>query len=114
MIVTFNDVYELIATQKAIIEKQDELIADKDIIISDLGEVVDDLSKIIDLQEKKIKKLNNVVNNSLHQKTVHWIDREVYDADRWKCSVCGRTEPYKENYCPNCGAKMAEPMESKK
>ena len=41
-------------------------------------------------------------------KTGHWIDREIYDADRWKCSECGRTEPYKENYCPNCGAKMIE------
>ena len=40
------------------------------------------------------------------QKSGKWIDREEYDADRWKCSVCGRTEPYKENYCPNCGAKM--------
>ena len=37
-----------------------------------------------------------------------WIDREVYDADRWKCSECGRTEQYKENYCPNCGADMRE------
>lgn len=33
-----------------------------------------------------------------------WIDREVYDADRWKCSECGRTEQYKENFCPNCGS----------
>lgn len=39
-------------------------------------------------------------------KTGHWIDREIYDADRWKCSECGRTEPYKENYCPKCGADM--------
>ena len=39
-------------------------------------------------------------------KTGHWIDREVYDADRWKCSECGRTEPYKENYYPNCVADM--------
>ena len=39
----------------------------------------------------------------------NWIDREVYDADRWKCSECGRTEQYKENYCPNCGSKMVEP-----
>lgn len=38
-------------------------------------------------------------------KTGHWIDREVYDADRWECSECGRTEQYKENYCPNCGAR---------
>lgn len=39
-------------------------------------------------------------------KTGHWIDREVYDADRWKCSECGRTEQYQETFCPNCGAKM--------
>ena len=39
-------------------------------------------------------------------KTGNWIDREVYDADRWKCSECGRTEMYKENFCPNCGADM--------
>lgn len=43
--------------------------------------------------------------------TGHWIDREVYDADRWKCSECGRTEPYKENYCPNCGCLMVDPQE---
>ena len=36
----------------------------------------------------------------------HWIDREEYDADRWKCSECGRTEQYQENFCPNCGAEM--------
>ena len=46
------------------------------------------------------------------QKTGYWIDREIYDADRWKCSECGRTEPYKENYCPNCGCRMVEPQES--
>lgn len=37
-------------------------------------------------------------------KTGHWIDRDVYDADRWKCSECGRTEQYQENFCPNCGS----------
>lgn len=46
------------------------------------------------------------------QKYGKWIDREMYDADRWKCSECGRTEQYKENYCPNCGACMVEPQES--
>ena len=38
----------------------------------------------------------------------HWIDREEYDADRWKCSECGRTEQYQENFCPNCGADMRD------
>lgn len=40
----------------------------------------------------------------------HWIEDYVYDPDphdriRYKCSVCGRTEEYKQPYC-NCGAKM--------
>lgn len=51
----------------------------------------------------KVKELPSV---NPQEKTGHWIDRDVYDADRWKCSECGRTEPYKENYCPKCGAKM--------
>lgn len=38
----------------------------------------------------------------------HWIDREEYDADRWKCSECGRTVLWKEKFCPNCGAKMED------
>ena len=36
------------------------------------------------------------------------IDREEYDVDRWKCSKCGNTEQYHEDFCPNCGADMRE------
>jgi hypothetical protein len=59
--------------------------------------------------ESVCKAINEIPSAEL--KTGHWIDREVYDADRWKCSECGRTEPYKEKYC-HCGAKMVEPQES--
>ena len=38
----------------------------------------------------------------------HWI----YSTDRWKCSECGRTVLWKEEYCPSCGARMVEPQES--
>lgn len=39
-----------------------------------------------------------------------WIEEYVYAASpydriRYKCSRCGRTEEYKEDYC-HCGAKM--------
>lgn len=39
-----------------------------------------------------------------------WIEEYAYDPDphdrlRYKCSVCGRTEEYREPYC-HCGAKM--------
>ena len=42
----------------------------------------------------------------MEEKIAEWIDREIYDADRWKCSKCGRTIQYRENFCPNCGRKM--------
>lgn len=39
-----------------------------------------------------------------------WIEEYVYAASpydrlRYKCSLCGRTEEWKEDYC-HCGAKM--------
>lgn len=47
-----------------------------------------------------------------NQKTGHWIA----DVDKWcdvvttvngyKCSECGKFNTDKDNYCPNCGAKM--------
>ena len=55
---------------------------------------IDDVRKIIKEQP------------TVYVKTAEWIDREIYDADRWKCSKCGRTEQYRENFCPNCGRKM--------
>ena len=41
MFMTFDDIYNLLATQKAIIEKQNEIIANKDIIISNLSKIID-------------------------------------------------------------------------
>jgi hypothetical protein len=43
-------------------------------------------------------------------KSGHWIEEYVYAASpydriRYKCSLCGRTEEYKEDYC-HCGAIM--------
>lgn len=111
MVGTFEDVYELIATQKAIIKKQDEIIANKDIIISNL-------SRIKDIQEEQIKRLkirlNSVVN--ITPKTGHWIYDNI--ANNWRCDKCGETpktmgyvgtadfmrEHFK--FCNHCGAKM--------
>ena len=35
-------------------------------------------------------------------------DRDESYPSHWKCSECGRTEKYQENYCPYCGAYMRE------
>ena len=64
----------------------------------------DECQKDLDEAWKQIQKKRKRI--PITQKSGKWIDREEYDADRWKCSVCGRTEQYKENYCPDCGAKM--------
>lgn len=65
------------------------------------GEVTADVINVKDIMDMPSITLQE-------PKTGHWIDRDVYDADRWKCSECGRTEQYQENFCPNCGAKMKE------
>ncbi len=51
-------------------------------------------------------------------KTGHWIKGKYKDDDiryndsSYKCDKCGKIVDFKENYCPNCGAKMVEPQES--
>ena len=38
--------------------------------------------------------------------TGEWIEKDIPDTYRWKCSCCGLTRHCKENFCPNCGADM--------
>jgi hypothetical protein len=38
----------------------------------------------------------------------HWIKEWNIDHFEQVCSECGCGEHFKSNYCPNCGAKMAE------
>ena len=54
---------------------------------------------------EKIKELPSVTPS---RRKGLWIDREEYDVDRWKCSECGRTEQWRENFCPKCGAVMVK------
>lgn len=60
----YNDVYELIATQKAIIEKQDKIILNNDIIIENQKKIISNdeliisrLKVIVESQQEKIKLL---------------------------------------------------------
>lgn len=51
-------------------------------------------------------------------KTGHWIQKEDWYCEYFKCSVCGELfcfidgTPGMYNYCPNCGSRMSEPQES--
>ena len=48
------------------------------------------------------------------RKTGKWIAKKdswgeyVTTIDRYKCSECGEYDPMKDNFCPNCGAKMED------
>ncbi len=45
------------------------------------------------------------------RKRGRWNRDESYP-NRWKCSECGRTEQYQENYCPDCGSYMRDDEEA--
>ena len=53
--------------------------------------------------DKRIRELPSVT-----QKSGKWIEHEIKDTCRWlTCSNCGyEWINRKENYCPNCGARM--------
>jgi NADH pyrophosphatase NudC (nudix superfamily) len=90
---TFEDIYELIATQKAIIEKQDKII--NNLLREKLcGDVAPKLShwRVI----SKGYGDNACICECAKCKDTVWV---YLNADRkWK-------------YCPNCGAKMVEAKE---
>ena len=64
--------------------------------------------------EWQFKELNKLPPVTPKQRTGRWVSYP-HQKDR-ECSICGHSEPYKFadkeaeifNYCPNCGAKMAE------
>ena len=63
--------------------------------------------------------ISNLPSVQPKSKIGHWIA----DVDRWgdvvttvngyRCSECGEFNTDKDNYCPNCGAKMVEPQNLK-
>ena len=66
----------------------------------------------IPTQSEQVDALEMAIEALENQKTGHWIA----DVDKWgdvvttingyKCSECGMFNTDKDNYCPNCGAKM--------
>ncbi len=45
-------------------------------------------------------------------KTGHWIKAKPWMIDntsyKWECSECEKSERFRHNYCPKCGARMIE------
>ena len=57
--------------------------------------------------EGSVKRDSGVQKPAKFATWIYYINEER--AARWKCSECGKIRtynPYEENYCSNCGAKM--------
>lgn len=55
--------------------------------------------------------LKRMIDELQEPKTGDWIEHEVNLIEFFECDQCHHTEVYATNYCPNCGAKMAESEE---
>lgn len=83
-----------------------------------VNEIINDIRDCISVEGywailERMKKLPSVTP----QKIGHWKSEHTgYYRDNYNCSKCGFTKLFvyneRYNYCPNCGAKMAEPKES--
>lgn len=79
---------------------------------------------------KAVESIKNLQSVTPKEKTGYWIDdaNELdaqYGRHTYKCSECGKYAEYfisgtevwwdriKPNFCPNCGAEMIDPQESK-
>lgn len=62
------------------------------------GELIENLESILKIMEEQ------------EPKTGHWeVLTSIVSTEEWyECSECGCIHGNKDNYCPNCGAKMEE------
>lgn len=71
-----------------------------------LKEAAEAWNKAVDTAIEAVEKLPAA--DAAPVKHGHW--EEIRDAygqlEGWMCKKCGREMKAKENYCPNCGAKM--------
>ena len=92
-------------------ESMDRLIREQ-VVIDRLSHWYSDMLETGKEQEDLIEVIKAIP--SAEPKTAHWIA----DIDRWgdvittvngyRCDKCNAFDSDKDNYCPNCGAKMAE------
>ena len=65
-----------------------------------------ELIEALTLLEKR-----RIQGSLFERKLGQWIKNPPTEAWEYHCSLCGTQEDYKENYCPNCGAKMMDEVE---
>ena len=58
-----------------------------------------------DRQEVESATINNEGITFYYRKKGEWIEEDEY-GDLWVCDQCGFASEHRDNYCPNCGAKM--------
>lgn len=68
--------------------------------VTNRDRLADDLNKYIWKLEAQMPKQGKWISD---------LPNELFaNVNPWKCSVCGKHQHFREDYCPNCGAKMTK------
>lgn len=81
-----------------------------DLLATWLSDKLDEKTReVLEVIDGKVEDMPSITPK---QRTGHWIECE--DEVKCFCSECKEISDYPTKFCPNCGAKMVEPQESKK
>lgn len=94
---------------KWILNRQERMKAQRLEFIGDLFKYVTNLVLTYDMDGETISEIDDVDEiEATPARYGRWIRQDPTEAWDYRCSECGVHVDYKENYCPNCGAKMDE------
>ena len=78
--------------------------------MTDAADAIEEMSKHIAEMHETVTRLQMrcAENEPKHGEWISDFPNGLFEnVNPWKCSVCGKHYHFREDYCPNCGAKMS-------